>query len=217
MLSDSEWLASLEKADGLKEDYSKKAAGSFHAQIEPVREAVENKRFRDRMKKSLKYDSNRPQTCDAPILSGDRVIAKNNQCASKTGHGKFETKNGQVRQYVVQSVSQGFVQLQEVGAGAFVYKHEANLKLMPRKLVADDQHAPSLRIVRAPSRKLASCGGFLKVPSLGDGRLPLPMLQHGHAACGARLAGSGLGRRHPWGATDEATWMRPQKQAWRSC
>ena len=153
-MTDAEWLGYLDQADKLDTDFFVKAADGFHEKLEPVREAMASKRLRQAMQKNLRYDSKRKQACEAPVLFGDRVIVKNSQYTLKTGHGKFETKDGKVREYTVQSVSQGFVELTEVGSGASVYKHEASLKLMPHKLPADDGHVPS------PPPKVVQEAGF---------------------------------------------------------
>ena len=127
-----------------------------------------DKHLRQDMKRTLKYNNKRSHAADAPLLSGDRVIAKNTQYTSKTGHGKFEVKDGQVREYTVRSVSQGFVQLEDVATGQPVCKHESNLKLMPAILVADD----SLNRLPEPSKPIPLFkiyGNFAVIPCKGDG------------------------------------------------
>ncbi|CAJ1438404.1 unnamed protein product [Effrenium voratum] len=168
-MTDAEWLGYLDQADKLDTDFFVKAADGFHEKLEPVREAMASKHLRQAMQKNLRYDSKRKQACEAPVLSGDRVIVKNSQYTSKTGHGKFETKDGKVREHTVQSVSQGFVELTEVGSGASVYKHEASLKLMPHKLPADDGHVPSPPPKVVQEAGFKECGPFYKIAALADG------------------------------------------------
>ena len=71
-------------------------------------------------------------------LIGDRVIIKNTQYTSKTCKGKFQCAHGKVREYLVKSVNQGIVSLEELGTGAIVMKHESQCKVMPKALPPDD-------------------------------------------------------------------------------
>ena len=167
-VTDEEWLHYLSAEENFKKDYYKLATDKYHEALQPVQEAMADKHLRQDMKRTLKYNNKRSHAADAPLLSGDRVIAKNTQYTSKTGHGKFEVKDGQVRQYTVRSVSQGFVQLEDVATGQPVCKHESNLKLMPAILVADD----SLNRLPKPSNPIPLFkiyGNFAVIPCKGDG------------------------------------------------
>ena len=167
-VTDEEWLHYLSAEENFKKDYYKLATDKYHEALQPVQEAMADKHLRQDMKRTLKYNNKRSHAADAPLLSGDRVIAKNTQYTSKTGHGKFEVKDGQVRQYTVRSVSQGFVQLEDVATGQPVCKHESNLKLMPAILVADD----SLNRLPEPSKPIPLFkiyGNFAVIPCKGDG------------------------------------------------
>ena len=164
-MTDSEWLSFLEKSSNLDVDYFRKAADSYQASLEPIREAMASKQVRQAMQKKMKYVHKKAQTGEAPLLSGDRVIAKNSQYTTKTGCGKFETKDGHVREYTVLSVSQGFVQLQEQGTHDTTFKHEANLKLMPRAcFVYDGMEAKKidshLHLGKSLNQVIPQKGGF---------------------------------------------------------
>ena len=82
-----------------------------------------------------------------PVLSGDRVIAKNTTVRHQDWPRQVRD-NGQMREYGAQSIG-----------GSATVKHQANLKLMPRKLEDDDQHVPSLHLVEAKTGKFDMCGG----------------------------------------------------------
>lgn len=169
-LTDEQWLHYLCEEDKFKVDHYKQAADKFHETLKPVQEAMASKHLRENMQRALKYDNKRTQSSDAPLLSGDRVIAKNTQYTSKTGKGKFETKDGEVREYVVLSVSQGFVQVEDIATGSRMCKHEANLKLMPSALEPDDSNV-SKPPEPDPSAVTDALhyGPFLRIPALMDG------------------------------------------------
>ena len=168
-MTDSEWLSFLEKSSNLDVDYFRKAADSYQASLEPIREAMASKQVRQAMQKKMKYVHKKAQTGEAPLLSGDRVIAKNSQYTTKTGCGKFETKDGHVREYTVLSVSQGFVQLQEQGTRDTTFKHEANLKLMPRALPPDDDQLPSPPPKLPEKCRPQICGPYQLITAGDDG------------------------------------------------
>ena len=93
------------------------------------------------MAQRLSYQHKKTQSAPTTFVSGDRVICKNTQYTTKTGKGKFETKDGALVEYRVVSVSQGIVEVEVVGTGQKLLKHEANLKMMPRVMPAEDSCA----------------------------------------------------------------------------
>ena len=50
---------------------------------------------------------------------------------------KFQHKDGELREYIVTSVSQGFVEPEEVGIGSKSFRHETDLKMMPKRHAAE--------------------------------------------------------------------------------
>ena len=68
------------------------ATDKGHEALQPVQEAMANKHLRQDMKRTFKYDNKRSHAADAPLLSGDQVIAKNNQYTSKTGHWEVRSE-----------------------------------------------------------------------------------------------------------------------------
>lgn len=174
-LTDEEWLKYLCAEDAIKEDHYKQAADKYHEALQPVQDAMASKHLRQNMQRAMRYNNKRTQSSDAPLLSGDRVIAKNTQYTTKTGKGKFETKDGEVREYIVLSVSQGFAQLEEIATGHRMMKHEANLKLMPSTLEHDDSNVCDMPLPHSATAPGATCakhaqiGPFLKIPTLPDG------------------------------------------------
>ena len=139
-LSDEDWKQFLDESEqAVDADMIKVASDTYHAKLQPIRDAVESQQMRTEMARRLSYSAKKSMTNDVPLVSGDRVICKNTQYVSKTGPAKFQTRNGAVREYRVISVSKGIVEVEEVGTGVKMIRHESLLKLMPQALPADDE------------------------------------------------------------------------------
>ncbi len=87
-----------------------------------------NKHLRQDMKRTFKYDNKRSHAADAPLLSGDQVIAKNNQYTSKTGHWEVRSEGrAGTTIHCPECLTSCQVQLEDVATGQPVCKHESNL------------------------------------------------------------------------------------------
>ena len=73
-------------------------------------------------------------------------------------------KEGEGREYVVLSLSQGFVQLQDMATGQQLCKREANLKLMPTALPPDDSSHALPIPSNQPGAALVQHGAYLEAP-----------------------------------------------------
>ena len=66
------------------------------------------------------------------MLTSDRVICCNDQYVSKTGGGKFQHSERQLKEFIVHKVNAGIVEIEELGTSTITTRHESLLKLMPR-------------------------------------------------------------------------------------
>jgi hypothetical protein len=136
-MTEEEFLTYLSSHDDLVKKLDPKTlCETIESKMRPIREALASETLRKQMAKKLKWKRNQSPGIMA-LLSGDRVICKNNQYVAKVGAGRFQTdKEGHVKEYIVVSTSGGFVQLEQVGAGTRSLRHEADLKIMPKVLSA---------------------------------------------------------------------------------
>ena len=81
-MTDSKWLSFLEKSSNLDVDYFRKTANSYQASLG---KAMASKQVKQAMQTKLKYMHKKTQSGKAPLLSGNRVIAKNSQYTTKLG------------------------------------------------------------------------------------------------------------------------------------
>ncbi|CAE7300484.1 unnamed protein product, partial [Symbiodinium sp. CCMP2592] len=138
-ISEADWLRFLDESQaGLTPEYVQQATEALHKVVAPIAGALNNKKMREAMKRHLRYARKRTHRSTMPLMSGHRVIARNSQYTTKTGRGKFETLGGEVREFTILSVSQGFVSLKDNKTGHEYVRYEASLKLMPIQLEADD-------------------------------------------------------------------------------
>ena len=138
-LTDEQWMAYVAESEALQEKESAaEMCKEIHAKMKPIRGAVASQQLRSEMSRRLGYKQKRSAARDVALISDDRVICKNSQYTSKTGKGKFETKDGKVKEYRVVSINGGIVEVEEIGTGVKMLKHESNLKLMPKVMPADD-------------------------------------------------------------------------------
>ena len=91
------------------------------------------------MARRLRYSQKRTESSEYALISGDRVIVKNSQYISKTGKGKYQCKDGALREFRVVSVQKGIVEVEEIGTGARMLKHESHLKVMPRVVPGEEE------------------------------------------------------------------------------
>ena len=120
-ISEADWLRFLDESEaGLTPEHVQQAAEALHKAVGPISGALNNKKMREAMKRHLRYTRKRTHRSTMPLVSGDRVIARNSQYTTKTGRGKFETLGGEVREFTVLSVSQGFVSLKDNKTGALI-------------------------------------------------------------------------------------------------
>ena len=133
-LSEEEWLSYIDECDRrvtIENEDPKKLCARIEEKMAPIREAVESEAYRKQMARRLQWKRDSAPGI-AALMSGDRVICKNSQYVSKVGEGKFQHRDGATREYRVLSVSQGFVELEEIGTGSVTKRHESDLKIMPR-------------------------------------------------------------------------------------
>jgi len=69
-----------------------------------------NKQVKQAIQTEMKNVHKKGQTRKAPLLSGNKIIAKYFKYTTKIGCGKFKTKDGYNREHTILSVSQDFMQ-----------------------------------------------------------------------------------------------------------
>lgn len=137
-VQESEWLAYLDEHEVMGPAAVKKAVESFSEDMKPLQEALQGKQQRKALAKRVNWQHKKSAAREVALLSGDRVLARNTQYVSKVGQQKFEcNSDGDLKEYLVLSVSNGIVRLQEQGTGRVALKHESLLKIMPRVVPAD--------------------------------------------------------------------------------
>ena len=196
-LSDKEWLDYLD-SDQLAKGSLRQKGDSLHAAVAPLRAATSSKK----LQRQLRWLRKKSATSSTPLLSGDSVIARNTRYVTRAGPQKFETKDGHVKHFTVQQVSQGFVAVVDDESGATCWKHESNLKAMPRALPPDDGYfpTPKAKMLCAPSplkRKGFPTGlSFQCVAAKTDGACLFRALEMGlRALSGVAPAGLDRGGR----------------------
>ena len=135
-ISEEEWLSFLSKDEMLGPAHYEAMASKYHDRLQPVQAAVDNAHLRAQLKKDINYKRKKgAEAC--PLLAGDRVIVKNSQYTSKTGGGKFECKDGKVREFIVEHNANGVVRIRATDNDQTLLKHESDPKLMPRVVEAE--------------------------------------------------------------------------------
>lgn len=96
-----------------------------------LQELVHDQQMRTQMKDRLKKSQQATTSNPVPLLPGDRVLCRQTQYKSTTGHGKFQCSGGELQEFTVVSMSGGLAKLQDaVGHTRLV--HESLLKVLPR-------------------------------------------------------------------------------------
>ena len=133
-LEESEWLAYLDEHEVMGPAAVKKAVESFSEDMKPLQEALQGKQQRKALAKRVNWQHKKSAAREVALLSGDRVLARNTQyvskvrsaeigfsnrcraCVEQVGQQKFEcNSDGDLKEYLVLSVSNGIVRLQEQG------------------------------------------------------------------------------------------------------
>ena len=164
-LTDAQWQEFLDtpRLDGPE---LQKRADALAASVVPVQRAIDCRKLRLKMQRQLRWSRRRSQKSSMALLSGDRVVARATQYVSKTAPTKFESREGQIREFTVLHSSQGFVHLQDDSTGEKVLRHEAFLKPMPRSLPPEDQQMPTPDRHKSAMADLMLCGvWFLMLPA----------------------------------------------------
>ena len=137
-MTDLEWMNFLD-SDHLSAASLKDQAARLHDIVQPLRQALDSKTVRMHMKTQLKWMSKRRGApVQMPILSGDRVLTSATQYVGNCGGRKFEVKNHRIRYWRVLEVRKSFVHIEDEVTHERKWRHEGQLKLVPRALPADD-------------------------------------------------------------------------------
>ena len=108
--------------------------------------------------------SQKDQSADILLITGDRVIAKNTQYVSKTGCQKFNTADGAVKQFIVIGINGSLIELQDVETQSRLVKHVSLLKLVPNATTPADAAEQGVQI----SEDDGKSGGSSEVVILSD-------------------------------------------------
>jgi hypothetical protein len=134
-----------------------------------LQELVHDQQMRTQMKDRLKKSQQATTSNPVPLLPGDRVLCRQTQYKSTTGHGKFQCSGGELQEFTVVSMSGGLTKLQDaVGHTRLV--HESLLKVLPRVQPPTDE--PEFLPSPAAKKQLAAVqtlGQFYLLPAQPDG------------------------------------------------
>lgn len=125
-ITETEWLQFLDgdAKHALSQDAVRNAVAAVQEKVEPILEATECQQRRTEMSARLGYGKNRAAATEMPLLTGDRVLCKTSQYASKTGAVKFEMgSSGGALELRGMAVNKSLVELKEQQSGKVVFRH----------------------------------------------------------------------------------------------